>query len=347
MFAGVLELRSNDIAIDLGTANTVVYMKSKGIVLNEPSVVALCNSGGRRTVHSVGRDAKLLLGRSPKHLEAIRPMRDGVIADFAVAEEMIRSFIARARQRRGLLSPKVIVGVPSGATPVERQAITDSCLRAGARQVEMIDETMAAALGAGLPVDEPIGSMVVDIGGGTTEVAILSMSGVVHSNSIRVGGDRMDEAIVNYMRVQHDLVVGEGTAERMKMEIGSARRRDDDGPTMELTCRDLRRGVPRQVRISQKEMAEALAEPVGQIIEAVASAIEATPAELTSDIANKGIVLTGGGALLHGLDEEIRDYVHLPVSVAEDPLACVALGCGMMLENPAWWRAAPDGTVRH
>ena len=347
MLSSLFGVISNDIAIDLGTANTLIYMKGKGIVLNEPSVVALRNVGGRKVVHAVGIEAKQMLGRTPGHMEAIRPMRDGVIADFEVAEEMIKYFIRKVHNRKGFVNPKVIVCVPSGATAVERRAINDSCLNAGGRRVGLIDEPMAAAIGAGLPIHEPTGSMVVDIGGGTTEVAILSMSGVVHSNSIRVGGDRMDEAIVNYMRVQHDLVVGEGTAERMKMEIGSARRRDDDGPTMELTCRDLRRGVPRQVRISQKEMAEALAEPVGQIIEAVASAIEATPAELTSDIANKGIVLTGGGALLHGLDEEIRDYVHLPVSVAEDPLACVALGCGMMLENPAWWRAAPDGTVRH
>jgi len=329
MFSSLFGLISNDIAIDLGTANTLIYMKGKGIVLNEPSVVALRNVGGRKVVHAVGIEAKMMLGRTPGHMEAIRPMRDGVIADFEVAEEMIKYFIRKVHNRRGFTNPKVIVCVPSGATAVERRAINDSCLNAGARRVGLIDEPMAAAIGAGLPIHEPTGSMVVDIGGGTTEVAVLSLSGIVYTRSERVGGDKMDDAIISYMRRHHNLLIGETTAERIKKEIGTARTPEDGvGLAIDVKGRDLMQGVPREVRISEK-----------QAVEAVKVALEATPPELAADIADKGIMLTGGGALLRGLDLEIRDHTGLPVTVADDPLSCVALGCGKVLEHPKWMKS--------
>ncbi len=330
MLPSLFGLISNDIAIDLGTANTLIYMKGKGIVLNEPSVVALRTVGGRKVVHAVGIEAKQMLGRTPGHMEAIRPMRDGVIADFEVAEEMIKHFIRKVHNRKGFVNPKVIVCVPSGATAVERRAINDSCLNASARRVGLIDEPMAAAIGAGLPIHEPTGSMVVDIGGGTTEVAVLSLSGIVYSRSVRVGGDKMDEAITSYMRRHHNLLIGETTAERIKKEIGTARAPEDggEGLAIEVKGRDLMQGVPREVRVTEKQAADALAEPATQIVEAVKVALEATPPELAADIADKGIMLTGGGALLRGLDQEIRDATGLPVTVADDPLSCVALGCG-------------------
>jgi rod shape-determining protein MreB len=334
-------LIAGDIAIDLGTANSVIYLKNKGIVLNEPSVVALCVDGTRSTVHSIGNDAKLLLGRAPKHLEPVRPLRDGVIADFEVAQEMIRLFMARARPR-GLVGPTVVAGVPSGATAVERRAISDSCLKAGARGVELIDETVAAAIGAGIALDEPCGSMVVDIGGGTTEVAILAFSGVVHTQSLRLGGDKMDEALAAYLRREHDLIVGESTAERIKIEIGAARATDAPG-TMEVTSRDVRRGVPRRVQVRESDVVAALADAVGQIVNSIALALDQAPPELVGDIARTGLVLTGGGALLRGLDDVLRDKLSLPVRIADDPLSCVARGCGKVLENPAWWRRMPSG----
>ena len=326
-------------------------MKGKGIVLNEPSVVALRNVGGRKIVHAVGIEAKQMLGRTPGHMEAIRPMRDGVIADFEVAEEMIKHFIRKVHNRKGFVNPKVIVCVPSGATAVERRAINDCCLNASARRVGLIDEPMAAAIGAGLPIHEPTGSMVVDIGGGTTEVAVLSLSGIVYSRSVRVGGDKMDEAIISYMRRNHNLLIGETTAERIKKDIGTARiPADGEGLSIEVKGRDLMQGVPREVRISERQAAEALAEPVAQIVEAVKVALEATPPELAADIADKGIMLTGGGALLRGLDAEIRDHTGLPVTVADDPLSCVAIGCGRVLEHPRWMKGVlelgPLGSVR-
>jgi rod shape-determining protein MreB len=345
MFKSFFGSLSTDIAIDLGTANTLIYMKGKGIVLNEPSVVALRNVGGRKVVHAVGIEAKQMLGRTPGHMEAIRPMRDGVIADFEVAEEMIKYFIRKVNNRR-FSSPKVIVCVPSGATAVERRAIHDSCLNASARRVGLLDEPMAAAIGAGLPIHEPTGSMVVDIGGGTTEVAVLSLSGIVYSRSVRVGGDKMDEAVANFMRRHHNLLIGETTAERIKKDIGSARMpHDGEGLVIDIKGRDLMQGVPREVRISERQAAEALAEPVAQIIDAVKVALEATPPELAADIADKGIMLTGGGALLRGLDVEIRDQTGLPVSVAEDPLSCVAIGCGKVLEHPRWMKGILDATM--
>jgi rod shape-determining protein MreB len=339
--SGLLGLFSNDIAIDLGTANTLIYMKGRGIVLNEPSVVALRTVGGRKQVHAVGLEAKMMLGRTHGGIEALRPMRDGVIADFEVAEEMIKHFIRKVRDHRSFASPSVIVCVPSGATPVERRAINDSCLNAGARQVGLIDEPQAAAIGVGLPIHAASGSMVVDIGGGTTEVAVLSLSGIVYSRSVRVGGDRMDEAIVSHMRRQHNLLIGEMTAERIKKEIGAARTPANGvGLAIAVRGRDVVRGVPSEVQVSEIEVSEAVAEPVAQIIEAVRAALEATPPELAADIADTGIMLTGGGALLRGLDLEIRDHTGLPVTVAHDPLACVALGCGMVLEHPKWMKRA-------
>jgi rod shape-determining protein MreB len=347
MFSSLFGLISNDIAIDLGTANTLIYMKGKGIVLNEPSVVALRNVGGRKIVHAVGLEAKQMLGRTPGHMEAIRPMRDGVIADFEVAEEMIKHFIRKVHNRKGFVNPKVIVCVPSGATAVERRAINDSCLNASARRVGLIDEPMAAAIGAGLPIHEPTGSMVVDIGGGTTEVAVLSLSGIVYSRSVRVGGDKMDEAIISYMRRNHNLLIGETTAERIKKEIGTARAPEDgsDGLAIEVKGRDLMQGVPREVRVTEKQGAEALYEPASQIVEAVKVALEATPPELASDIADKGIMLTGGGALLRGMDTWISDSTGLPVTVADDPLSCVALGCGRVLEHPKWMKGVLDASL--
>ena len=341
-FGGV----SNDIAIDLGTANTLIYMKGKGIVLNEPSVVALRNMGGRKIVHAVGIKAKQMLGRTPGHMEAIRPMRDGVIADFEVAEEMIKYFIRKIRNRWAFINPMVIVSVPSGATAVERRAINDSCLNAGARRVGLIDEPTAAAIGAGLLIDEPTGSMVVDIGGGTTEVAVLSLSGVVYSHCVRVGGDKMDEAIISYMRRHHNLLIGETTAERIKKEVGATRvPADSEGLAIEVNGRDLAQGVPRGVWISERQTLAALSEPVGQIVEAVKVVLEATPPKLASDIADMGIMLTGGGALLRGLDAEIRDHTGLPVTVADDPLSCVALGCGKVLAHPKWMMGVLDSSL--
>jgi rod shape-determining protein MreB len=274
-------------------------------------------------------------------------MRDGVIADFEVAEEMIKHFIRKVHNRKGFVNPKVIVCVPSGATAVERRAINDSCLNASARRVGLIDEPMAAAIGAGLPIHEPTGSMVVDIGGGTTEVAVLSLSGIVYSRSVRVGGDKMDEAIISYMRRNHNLLIGETTAERIKKEIGTARAPEDgsDGLAIEVKGRDLMQGVPREVRVTEKQGAEALYEPASQIVEAVKVALEATPPELASDIADKGIMLTGGGALLRGMDTWISDSTGLPVTVADDPLSCVALGCGRVLEHPKWMKGVLDASL--
>src|SRR5882757_1641511 len=334
MFSSLFGMISNDIAIDLGTANTLIYMKGKGIVLNEPSVVALRNVGGRKVVHAVGIEAKQMLGRTPGHMEAIRPMRDGVIADFEVAEEMIKYFIRKVHNRKGFVNPKVIVCVPSGATAVERRAINDSCLNASARRVGLIDEPMAAAIGAGLPIHEPTGSMVVDIGGGTTEVAVLSLSGIVYCRSVRVGGDKMDEAIIAYMRRNHNLLVGETSAERIKKKIGSACMPEDgEGRIMEIKGRDLINGVPKEIVISERQISESLAEPVGSIVEAVKVALEHTAPELAADIVDKGIVLTGGGALLANLDYVLRHATGLPVSIADDPLTCVALGTGRALEE--------------
>ena len=334
MLSRLFGFLSADMAIDLGTANTLVYVKGRGIVLNEPSVVAIAEVKGKKQVLAVGEEAKQMLGRTPGNIRAIRPLRDGVIADFEVAEEMIKYFIRKVHNRRTFASPLVVVCVPSGSTAVERRAIQESAESAGARKVYLIEEPMAAAIGAGLPVTEPTGSMVVDIGGGTTEVAVLSLGGIVYSRSVRVGGDKMDEAIIAYIRRNHNLLVGEGSAARIKEEIGSACPPDDgDGRTMEIKGRDLMNGVPKELVISERQIAESLAEPVGAIIEAVKVALEHTAPELAADIVDKGIVLTGGGALLGNIDFVLRHSTGLPVSIADDPLSCVVLGTGRALEE--------------
>jgi rod shape-determining protein MreB and related proteins len=335
MFSKLFGFLSSDIAIDLGTANTLVYVRGQGVVLDEPSVVAyVTQPGGRKIVHAVGIDAKAMLGKTPMNMEAIRPMRDGVIADFEVAEEMIKYFIRKVHKRGAFVSPLIVVCVPSGATPVERRAILQSAQAAGARRVHLIDEPMAAAIGAGLPIDEPAGSMVVDIGGGTTEVAVLSLGGIVYSRSVRVGGDRMDEAIVNYLRRHENMLIGETSAERIKKEIGTATVPENGrGLSLDIRGRDLMHGVPKAITINEGQIAEALNEPVEQIVEAVKTALEAMPPELAADIVDRGIVLTGGGALLRNLDVEIRMRTNLPATIAEDPLRCVVLGSGRVLDD--------------
>ncbi|MDP6787021.1 MAG: rod shape-determining protein [Rhodospirillales bacterium] len=334
MFSRLFGFLSADMAIDLGTANTLVYVKGRGVVLNEPSVVAIADVKGKKHVLAVGEDAKQMLGRTPGNIHAIRPLRDGVIADFEVAEEMIKHFIRKVHNRRSFASPQVIICVPSGSTAVERRAIQESAESAGARRVFLIEEPMAAAIGAGLPVTEPTGSMVVDIGGGTTEVAVLSLGGIVYSRSVRIGGDKMDEAIIAYIRRNHNLLVGESSAERIKEDIGSACSPEDgEGATMEIKGRDLMNGVPKELVLSERQIAESLAEPVGAIIESVKVALEHTAPELAADIVDKGIVLTGGGALLGNMDFVLRHSTGLPVSLADDPLTCVVLGTGRALEE--------------
>ena len=334
MFSNLFGIMSADMAIDLGTANTLVYVKGRGIVLNEPSVVAIINQRGKKQVLAVGDEAKMMLGRTPGNIEAIRPLRDGVIADFEIAEEMIKHFISKVHNRRSFASPQVIIAVPSGSTAVERRAIQESAESAGARRVYLIEEPMAAAIGAGLPVTEPTGSMVVDIGGGTTEVAVLSLGGIVYARSVRVGGDKMDEAIIAYIRRNHNLLVGESSAERIKQQIGTACPPEDgNGDSMQIKGRDLMNGVPKELIINQRQISESLAEPVGAIIEAVKVALEHTAPELAADIVDKGIVLTGGGALLGNLDMVLRNATGLPVSIADEPLSGVALGTGRALEE--------------
>jgi len=334
MFSKLFSFVSADMAMDLGTANTLVYVRDQGIVLNEPSVVAITTINGRKQVLAVGNEAKLMLGRTPGNIQAIRPLRDGVIADFEVAEAMIKHFIRKVHNRRSFVSPEMIICVPSGSTAVEQRAIIESAESAGARKVWLIEEPMAAAIGAGLPVMEPTGSMVVDIGGGTTEVAVISLGGIVYARSARVGGDKMDEAVIAYIRRVHNLLIGESTAERIKKEIGAAcPPADGDGRTMQIKGRDLMNGVPKEIVVTERQMAEALAEPVSQIVEAVKTALENTAPELAADIVDKGIVMTGGGSLLKNLDYVLRYATGLPVTVADDPLACVALGTGQALED--------------
>jgi rod shape-determining protein MreB len=334
MIGKMFRLFPADIAIDLGTANTLVYVKGEGIVLNEPSVVAMTTVKGRKQVLAVGDEAKLMLGRTPGSIQAIQPLRDGVIADFEAAEELIRHFIRKAHIRRGLFNPQIIICVPSGSTAVERRAIREAAESAGARRVFLIEEPMAAAIGVGLPVTEPTASMVVDVGGGTTEVAVLSLGGIVYARSVRVGGDKMDEAIIAYIRRHRNVLIGESSAERVKKEIGSACMPEDgEGRMIGITGRDLTNGVPKEVMVSERQISESLLEPVGAIVDAVNVGLEHTEPELAADIVDKGIMLTGGGALLSKLDDVLRQASGLPVSVAQDPLTCVALGTGRALDE--------------
>lgn len=330
IFDWLFGMFSNDLAIDLGTANTLIYIKGKGIILSEPSVVAI--KKGTNQVLKVGKEAKEMLGRTPGSIVAIRPLKDGVIADFDVTEQMIRAFILKSHNRKALVRPRVIVGVPSGITQVEKRAIRDSCDQAGAREVYLIEEPMAAAIGAGLPVQEPSGSMIVDIGGGTTEVAVISLSGIVYSQSVRIAGDEMDEGITQYLKRKYNLLVGERTSENIKIQIGSAYPFDEPRK-MEIKGRDLVDGIPKTLTINDSDIREALHDPVYAIVDAVKTALERTPPELSADIAEKGIVLAGGGALLHGLDTLISLETHLKVRVADDPLSCVVLGTGKVLDE--------------
>jgi rod shape-determining protein MreB len=335
MFDWLYDLFSNDLAIDLGTANTLIYVKGKGIVSCEPSVVAVQKDarGGRRIL-AVGKDAKEMLGRTPGSIVAIRPMKDGVIADFEVTEAMLRHFILKAHNRRTLVRPRIIICVPYGITEVERRAVRESAENASAREVYLIEEPMAAAIGAGLPITEPSGNMIVDIGGGTTEVAVISLAGIVYSKSIKVGGDRMDEAITNHVKRKYNLLIGERTAESIKCTVGTAFP-TDELMTMAVKGRDLISGIPKTIMVNSDEIREALSEPVGGIVNAVRQALEGTPPELAADIVDKGIVLAGGGALLRNIDLLLREETGLPVMIAEDPMSAVVLGSGKALDSIA------------
>ncbi len=337
MLDTILGFFSTDLAIDLGTANTLVYVRGKGIVASEPSVVAVrknAHGGGR--ILAVGKEAQRMLGRTPGSIVAIRPMKDGVIADFDICEAMLRYFIQKVHNRRKLVRPRVIVGVPSGITQVEKRAVRESAESAGAREVYLIEEPMAAAIGAGLPVTEPSGNMIVDIGGGTTEVAVISLAGIVYSQSVRVAGDKMDEAIVQYIKRKYNLLIGERTAEQVKITVGTAYPdpdADDHPQIMEVKGRDLVAGIPKTISVNTEEIRESLREPINAIVQAVRIALEKTPPELAADIVDKGIVLAGGGALLRNLDVLLREETGLPVMVADDPLSCVAQGAGMALDE--------------
>lgn len=331
----ILSRFSNDLAIDLGTANTLIYVRGKGIVANEPSVVAVQkDESGRKKVLAVGKEAKQMLGRTPGNIMAIRPLRDGVIADFEVTEAMLRYFIEKVHNRKMLLRPRIVIGIPSGITQVEKRAVRDSAHSAGAKEVYLIEEPMAAAIGAGLPITEASGNMIVDIGGGTTEVAIISLSGIVYSLSTRVGGDKMDEAIIQYIKRKYNLLIGERTAEVIKITIGNAYP-ENEIRTIEVKGRDLVTGIPKTADVSSEEIREALSEPVNAIVEAVKVALERTPPELGADIVDKGIVLAGGGALLKGLDILLREETGLPIIVADDPLSAVVMGAGKALDQIA------------
>ncbi|OGW03098.1 MAG: rod shape-determining protein [Nitrospinae bacterium RIFCSPLOWO2_02_39_17] len=330
IFDSILGLFSNDLAVDLGTANTVVFVKGKGIVLREPSVVAIHNES--KEVIAVGSEAKQMLGRTPGNIVAIRPMRDGVIANFEVTEAMIKHFIRKVHNRKTLVRPRVVIGVPSGITQVEKRAVRDSATSAGAREVYLMEEPMAAAIGVGLPISSPTGNMIVDIGGGTTEVAVISLSGIVYSRSVRVAGDEMDEAIINYIKRKYNLLIGERTAEEIKIRIGSAYPLEEK-QELEVKGRDLVAGIPKVLIINDEEIREALREPVSTIVETVKIALERTPPELAADIIDKGIVMAGGSAMLKGLDLLLREETGLPIILAEDPLSAVAIGTGKALDD--------------
>jgi rod shape-determining protein MreB and related proteins len=322
---------SQDMAIDLGTANTLVVLKDKGVVLNEPSVVAIVNEMGKRTVLAVGDEAKTMLGRTPGNIQAIRPLRDGVIADFIVTEEMIKHFIKKVHIKNTFANPRILICVPTGSTPVERKAIQDSALAAGARRVQLIEEPIAAAIGAGLPISEATGSMIVDIGGGTTEIAVMSLGGVVFSKSLRIAGDAMDGAIINYMRKKFNLLIGESTAEKIKKEIGTAIPTTNN--VFLMKGRDIRTGTPKEISLTEEDACEALMPILNQMLAAIKEALESTPPELSADLVDMGLVLTGGGALLKNIDKLISKDTGLPVTIADNPLECVATGTGKALEN--------------
>lgn len=327
---GFFNLFSNDIGIDLGTANTLVYIRNQGIVLNEPSVVAIEKTSGK--VLAIGSAAKEMTGRTPGTIEAIRPLKDGVIADFAIAEKLIADFIRRVVKTKFLMKPRIVISVPSGITEVEKRAVRDSAENAGAREVYLLSEPMAAAIGVGLPVDQPSGSMIIDIGGGTSEIAVIALNGIVNDISIRVAGDELNEAIIMYLKKNYNLLIGELTAEEIKIRIGSAFALDKE-LTMDIRGRDLVAGVPKTLKLSSVQVREALAETIDIIVEAVRQALEKTPPELASDILERGIILTGGGALLRGLAARLRHETNLPINVAEDPLTCVVRGTGKVIEN--------------
>ena len=322
---------STDMAIDLGTANTLVYVKGRGIVLNEPSVVAIIDDRGKKSVLAVGDEAKTMLGRTPGNITAVRPLRDGVIADFIVTEEMIKHFIKKVHKKKAFANPRILICVPTGSTPVERKAIQDSALAAGARKVQLIEESIAAAIGAGLPISEATGSMVVDIGGGTTEIAVMSLGGVVYANSMRVAGDAMDASIIQYMRKQFNLLVGEASAEKIKKEIGTAM--PTSGNSYLMKGRDIRSGTPKEITLKEEDTAEALRPVLNQIMAGIKDALENTPPELSADLVDMGMVLTGGSALLKNIDKLISKETGLPVQISEDPLSCVAFGCGKALDD--------------
>lgn len=333
MLNWLYQLFSSDLAIDLGTANTLIFIKGEGIVSNEPSVVAVQQDArGAKKVLAVGKKAKEMLGRTPGNIVAIRPMKDGVIADFEITSAMLKYFIQTAHNRKTLVKPRIIIGTPSGITEVERRAVREAAESAGAREVYLIDQPMAAAIGAGLPITEPAGNMIVDIGGGTSDVAVISLAGVVYSRSVRVGGDKMDEAIIQHIKRKYNLLIGERTAELIKMTIGNAYP-SEEATTMEVKGRDLVAGVPRTLQVSSDEIRDALSEPVNAIVEAIKVTLERTPPELAGDIADRGMVLAGGGALLKGLDLLLREETGLPVFVAEDPLSAVVMGAGKVLEE--------------
>lgn len=318
-------------AIDLGTANTLVVLKGQGVVLNEPSVVAIVENMGKKTVLAVGDEAKTMLGRTPGNISAIRPLRDGVIADFIVTEEMIKHFIKKVHKNKTFANPRILICVPTGSTPVERKAIQDSALAAGARRVQLIEEPIAAAIGAGLPISEATGSMVVDIGGGTTEIAVMSLGGLVYSKSLRIAGDAMDVALVNYMRKEYNLMIGDSTAEKIKKEIGTAI--PSNSNTYAVKGRDLRSGTPKEVNITEEDTAEALNDILKEMVNGIKDALENTPPELSADLVDMGLTLTGGGALLKNIDKRFSKETGLPVFIADDPLSCVAIGTGKALEQ--------------
>ena len=331
MWKKLRDIWSQDMAIDLGTANTLVVVKGRGVVLNEPSVVAIINEMGKKTVLAVGDEAKTMLGRTPGNIQAIRPLRDGVIADFIVTEEMIKHFIKKVHTKNTFANPRILICVPTGSTPVERKAIQDSALAAGARRVQLIEEPIAAAIGAGLPISEATGSMIVDIGGGTTEIAVMSLGGVVFSKSLRVAGDAMDGAIINYMRKKFNLLIGESTAEKIKKEIGTAIPTSNN--VFLMKGRDIRTGTPKEISLTEEDACEALMPILNQMLAAIKEALESTPPELSADLVDMGLVLTGGGALLKNIDKLISKDTGLPVTIADNPLECVALGTGKALEN--------------